>query len=92
MLPKHSGGHLLQEAVADERGGVEGSSVLESCVCQALELGGVVWWALLASSFSQWVPMHLSSEIAVRAPSSLIFEATQDRGVLGADVKAGNLI
>lgn len=69
--------------------GAEGSSVLESCVCQALKLGeGVVWWALLASSFSQWVPMYLSSEIAVRAPSSLIFEATQDRRVLGADVKA----
>ena len=53
-LPKHSGGHLLQEAVADERGGAGGSSVLESCVCQALELGGGdVWCALLAASFSQ---------------------------------------
>lgn len=57
MLPKHSEGHLLQEAVADERGGAEGSSVLESCVCQALELGGGgVWCALLAASFSQVGP------------------------------------
>lgn len=57
MLPKHSGGHLLQEAVADERGGAEEGSVLESCVRQALELGGAVSWALLASSFSQVGPL-----------------------------------